>query len=436
MNNSIWTESVNLPRFKKLMGDKKTDVLIIGGGMCGILCAYFLDKAGVDYILVEGSKIASGVTQNTTAKITSLHGLIYADIKKRRGVEYAQMYLSANEKAIERYEKLAQIIPCDFERKSAYTYTQTQRDRIEEEVKAVKEFGYDAEFTEETELPFNVSAIRFDNQAHFNPLKFIKGISQNLNIYEETFVREMIGNIAVTDKGRIYADRVIVATHFPFINKHGLYFLKLYQYRTYVTAYENAPELKGMYVDEADKGMSFVSCNDKLLIGGGGHRTGKRGGAWQEIDVFKNKYYPDAQKVRSWATQDCMSLDGVPYIGLYSKGTEKLYTATGFNKWGMTTSMVAGELLADMVLGKKNEFSDLFSPSRSMLTTQLAINGAEAAVNLLTPSKKRCPHLGCALKWNSAEHTWDCPCHGSRFSKDGEVLNNPATGDINPEKLK
>lgn len=436
MNDSIWTKSVKLPRFNKLEGDKKTDVLIIGGGMCGILCAYFLDKAGVDYILVEGGRIASGVTQNTTAKITSQHGLLYTDIKKRRGEEYAKMYLSANEKAIERYEELSRTIPCDFERKSAYTYSQTRRDKIEEEVRTVKELGYEAEFTEATELPFSVSAIKFDNQAHFNPLKFITGLSQNLNIYEDTFVREMIGNIAVADKGRIYADKVIVATHFPFINKHGFYFLKLYQHRSYVTAYENVPKLEGMYVDEADLGMSFVCYKDKLLIGGGGHRTGKKGGAWREIDGFKNRYYPDAKKVCSWATQDCMSLDGVPYIGVYSKGTENFYTATGFNKWGMTSSMVAGELLADMILEKKNEFSELFSPSRSMLTTQLVINGAEAAVNLLTPSKKRCPHLGCALKWNRAEHTWDCPCHGSRFSEEGELLNNPATGDIKPKKLK
>ena len=125
-----------------------------------------------------------------------------------------------------------------------------------------------------------------------------------------------------------------------------------------------------------------------------------------------------------------MSLDSVPYIGQYSKNTPDFYVATGFNKWGMTSSMVAAELLTDLILGKPNDFADLFSPSRSMLRPQLAVNGFESVVGLLTPSKKRCPHLGCALKYNKAEHSWDCPCHGSRFSESGRVLDNPANGNL------
>lgn len=432
MKKSIWSDNVDMPEFASMTGNKKTDVLIIGGGMCGILCAHFLNNAGIDYILVEGSRIASGITEDTTAKITLLHGLIYNKLIKSAGTEKAKMYLTANQKAIDEYEKIFSAILYDFEKKSAYTYSLDDREKIEDEIKALDTLGFNAVFTSKTELPFKVAgAVRADNQAQFNPLKFISGVSKGLNIYENTFVREMKGNTAVTDNGNITAGKIIVATHFPFINKHGSYFLKMYQHRSYVTAFENVIPINGMYIDESETGMSFKSYGKYLLIGGGGHRTGKKGGAWEELQDFAKKYYPLSRPKYSWATQDCITLDKVPYIGLYSKNTPNMYTATGFNKWGMTSSMAAAMILCDMVTGKKNEFSEVFSPQRSMLKPQLLINGFEAAVNLLTPSSKRCPHLGCALKWNKAEHSWDCPCHGSRFDKDGHLLNNPANGNIN-----
>ena len=131
-----------------------------------------------------------------------------------------------------------------------------------------------------------------------------------------------------------------------------------------------------------------------------------------------------------WATQDCMTLDGIPYIGTYSAGMENLYAATGFHKWGMTASMVSAIILCDLVQGKKSPYADVFSPSRTILRPQLAVNAFEAIASFLTPTAKRCPHLGCALKWNPYEHTWDCPCHGSRFAEDGSLIDNPATGDL------
>ena len=194
-------------------------------------------------------------------------------------------------------------------------------------------------------------------------------------------------------------------------------------------ALENAPELKGIYVDEAEMGLSFRRCGEWLLLGGGSHRTGKKGGGWRELEAFARRYYPDAREVCRWATQDCMTLDGIPYIGSYAKHTPHLYVATGFNKWGMTSAMVAADLLADRVLGKANPFEKVFSPNRTILRPQLAVNAAESIVGLLTPTVPRCPHLGCALKYNPQEHTWDCPCHGSRFAEDGKLLNNPATDD-------
>lgn len=432
MKKSVWKDGIALPEFSKLNGDKRTDVLIIGGGLCGILCAYFLKQAGVDYILVEGSRIASGITGNTTAKITSLHGLIYDKLIDDFGREKAQMYLRANQEALNEYERLCKSIYCDFETKNACTYSLTDRQAIENEVRAVNSLGFPAEFKSVTELPFETKgAVCFPGQGQFNPLKFIAEISKDLNIYENTFIRDITPGVAVSDSGKITAGKIIAATHFPFINKHGSYFLKLYQHRSYVTAYENAGQLDGMYVGDNLKCMSFRTYNNLLLIGGGGHRTGKQGGGWTELKDFAKRYYPDARLKYEWATQDCMSLDSVPYIGRYSKRTPNLYTATGFNKWGMTTSMAAAKILCDMVTGRKNDYQEVFSPQRSMLKVQLLVNGFEATANLLTPTVKRCPHLGCALKWNNQEHTWDCPCHGSRFEKDGKLIDNPSTGNAN-----
>ena len=302
---------------------------------------------------------------------------------------------------------------------------------VKKELDALEKLGVPGEFTDRLPLPFPVAgAVRYPNQAQFHPLKWIAAISKSLHICEHTPVRELVGTTAITDYGKVTANKIIVATHFPFLNKHGSFFAKLYQHRSYVIALENAPNVDGMYVDEAQTGMSFRNYKNLLLVGGGDHRTGKQGGAWQELRDFAQRHYPKAAETSHWATQDCMSLDGVPYIGPYSASTSDLYVATGFNKWGMTSAMVSAMVLCDLVQGKQSPYAEVFSPSRTILRPQLAVNGFEAVVNLLTPSAKRCPHLGCALKWNPQEHTWDCPCHGSRFTEEGRLIDNPATGNL------
>ena len=428
MRKSIWNDTVKIPEKEQLSQDIKTDVLIIGGGLCGILCAHFLQNKGIDYILVEGEKIASGITKNTTAKITSQHGLIYKDLIKKSGIEKAGAYLTANQIALSEYERICQNIDCDFEKRNSYIYSLNNRAKIEDEINSLARLGFKTTFVQETELPFKIhGAVCFENQTQFNPLKFIAAISNDLKIFENTFVYDLTPKQAITTKGTIKANSIIVATHFPFLNKHGSYFLKLYQERSYVSAFKNASVLNGMYLDENESGLSFRSYNDMLLIGGNNHRTGKQSTGWEPLNNYAKKYYPDAQLQYEWATQDCISLDNIPYIGQYSKNTPNLYVATGFNKWGMTSSMVSAIILSDMIEGKKNEFSEVFSPQRSILKSQLFINGFEAIFNMLTPTPKRCPHLGCALKWNKAEHSWDCPCHGSRFDENGHIIDNPAT---------
>lgn len=429
MHQSVW--HIDLPVFRQLEGDIKTDVLIIGGGMSGLLCAYYLHQAGISYVLVERSSIVSGITKNTTAKITSQHGLIYDKIIREYGTESAQMYLSANEKALAEFRNLSKKINCDFKTQDAYTFSLEDREKLEDEFKALRNLRYDAELLEKTNLPFETKgAICFKNQAQFHPLKFIAELAKDLHIYENTFVTELVPGGAVTQKGKITAEKIIVATHFPFLNKHGSYFLKLYQHRSYVTAFEGAALPDGMYVDEDKKGISLRHYENLLLIGGEGHRTGKKSRAWQGIDDFAKQFYPEAKARYRWASQDCMSLDGIPYIGQYAKGTPNLFVATGFNKWGMTSSMVSAMVLSELVQEKRCDFAEVFSPQRSMLKPQLFVNGIESTANLLTISKKRCPHLGCALKWNKEERSWDCPCHGSRFEENGKLIDNPAMGNL------
>lgn len=428
---SIWSEKLELPRFRRLEGDAKTDVLIIGGGMAGLLCAYFLGQQGVDYMLVERNRICGGVTGHTTAKITAQHGLIYHKMLKSIGVEKTRMYLEANQNAVRKYFELCSSIDCDFEEQSNYVYSLKSGRKIEKEADAIRKSGFAPVVTRECGLPLPIAqAVGLRHQAQFHPLKFVRGITPGLKIYEQTFVKKLKEHTAVTQNGKIRFQKLIFATHFPIDNKHGLYFLKMYQHRSYVLALENAKRVGGMYVDESKDGLSFRNYGKYLLIGGGSHRTGKNGGGWNELRSFARLQYPGAKEIGCWAAQDCMTLDGIPYIGRYADAMPHCYVATGFNKWGMTSSMVAAMILTDMVLEKENEYAPVFEPSRSMMKPQLLLNGFEAAAGLFTFSSKRCPHLGCALKWNPMEHSWDCPCHGSRFTRSGRLLDNPANGNL------
>ena len=427
---SIWKKEAPQVRFDTLKENKSTDVLIIGGGIAGILCAYKLKNVGMDCMLTEATEICGGITKNTTAKITLQHGLIYDKMIRRFGENKARLYVEAQKKACKEYARLCENVDCNYEASDSYVYSLNDRKKIENEIYALKRIGVKAEFSNVKELPLSaVGAVCVRDQAQFHPLKFLYHIAKDLPIYEHTKIVELMPHKAKTNRCEIAYKKLIITTHFPMLNKHGLYPLKLYQHRSYVIALEGAQNISGMYVDESNTGMSFRSYGDILLLGGGGHRTGKRGGCWQELEDFVKKQYKNAEIISKWATQDCMTLDNIPYIGQYSKSTPDVFAATGFNKWGMTNAMVAADILCDLVKGIHNPYAAVFDPSRSVLNPQLAVNAFESTIGILTPTAPRCPHLGCALKYNKAEHTWDCPCHGSRFTAQGELIDNPATND-------
>lgn len=428
---SIWRKDEPKLARPALEGSIRADAAVIGGGIAGLLTAHELTRRGVDCVVLEQNEICGGVTKNTTAKITSQHGLIYAKLIRSKGIEAARQYLEANENAVREYAKLCGGIDCDFERADSYVYTSSDRRKIEDEVRAVVDLGGNAEFTEHIEPPVScLGAVRFKNQARVNPMKLLRHIAENLKIYEHTRVAEVSGGRVITDGGEVRCKKVIVATHFPFINRHGLYFMKMHQSRSYVLALENAAVPKGMYIDENPDGFSFRGQGELLLFGGGGGRTGKPCGGYDKLEKAYPRLYPEASAVYRWAAQDCITLDGIPYIGAYSGNTPDLLVAAGFNKWGMTSAMTAALLLSDMVTGRKNELESLFSPSRFSFNKRFFANAAQSAAGLCRPTTKRCSHLGCALSYNRQEHTWDCACHGSRFDENGAVIDNPAVKDI------
>lgn len=432
---SIWNNYTNGKiNYPTLLNNIKTSTLIIGSGITGILIGYLLKKRGINNIIIESNKIASRTTLNTTAKITSQHGLIYNKLINKIGKEKAYKYLHANQNAIKKYKEIIELenIDCDFCESSAFVYSKEDINIIESEIKAVNDLGFNATFESQTEIPIKINgAIKFKNQAHFNPIKFLNHISKNLKIYENTPAISLDKNKVHTPKGDIRADNIIIATHFPFINSHGLYFLKMYQERSYVLALKNAQNINNMYIDAKDGGLSFRGYKDLLLLGGGGHRTGEKGGGYDFLLESAKNIYKGSKVDKLWATQDCITLDGIPYIGKYSKNLNNIFVATGFNKWGMTSSMVSAEILADMIMGKQNIYEDVFSPQRFAINKKFFVHLGKTFKNFIYPSTKRCSHLGCSLKYNKQEHSWDCACHGSRFSEKGKILNNPAMKEIN-----
>ncbi len=426
MCKSIWKQT-SLPEFDRLCGEEHTDVLVIGGGLCGVLCAHYLKEAGIDCILLEAGRIGQGTVGNTTGKITYLHGLRYAELMRKKGAPVAKMYLQSGIEALAEYRRLAEKFDFDFETAPAYTYSLDNRDAIEAEAIALRALGQRAEFSPCNELPFKTAGgIRVEGQGQMNAMKLLKALVDGINVFENSRVLKVTPYGVFTERGMVRAKRVIVATHFPFIDRYGGYFLKQYQHREYLLALKGAPKMRGMYVDEANGGLTFRQYGEYLLMGGGAHRTGKKGGGYAEVKAYAKRFFPEAEIVAHWAAQDCMTLDGLAYIGQYSPRTPNLLVATGFNKWGLSGSMTAAMILRDKILGKERPYASLFAPNRSIWHPQLLTNAFESLANLLLPLPHRCTHLGCALHYNRAEHSWDCACHGSRFDESGKILNNPA----------
>lgn len=474
---SLWEKDVSFESRKQWTGEGSADTVIIGAGLAGILTAHMLHKKGVDCILLEAATTGSGQSKNTTAKITSLHGLIYDKLINDFGKEKAALYARANEEAISFYESVIKDnnISCHFERLPSFVYSTKDTNSLEKEITAALECGIPAAFAKDCSLPFpTMGAVCFPNQAQFHPLEFLSQLSKPLTIYENSRVIDIEKDTVITAEGKIKAKNIILTSHYPFLLTPGYYFARMHQERSYCLALKTPYPLNGTYKEDLKEGYSFRRYEDMLILGGSGHRTGenKTGGQYEALHQMAKNYFPGAPAMYCWSAQDCQTLDGLPYIGLFSEQTPNWYIATGFQKWGMTTAMVAANLLSDLIVGKDNSYAEVFTPQRFKLTTSignLLVETKHSAVGLVLKKLKpvpsdlsaiepgsgrileldgekvgiykddqneihavdpNCPHLGCLLEWNQEERTWDCPCHGSRFDYTGSLLDEPSNQPI------
>ncbi len=454
---SIWMENTEIRRREPLEGDIEVPAVVIGAGLAGILTAYYLKQAGVRAVVLEADRIGSGQTKNTTAKITSQHNLIYSRLVRSFGRHMAEHYAMANEAAIGEYEKLIREkgIDCDFVRCPACLYSRMGTALLKQEAEAAKSLGVKAFFGTECELPFPVAGVvSFEDQARFHPLKFLEKMAEEVEVYEQTKVLKAEGRRVETARGTVTAEHIVFAAHYPFINVPGYYFARMHQERSYVVALEGVKRLQGMYLGIDLDGLSFRTCGDFLLIGGGSHRTGtepgRRKGGECKYELLRRRageIYPGCREAFRWSAQDCMTLDGLPYIGRFSRRKSDWYVATGFGKWGMTSAMVSARIVTSLICGRDCPEGDVFSPQRRFTLQAakgLAVHGAYTVRGLakhLLPSGNskiitNCPHMGCRLEWNPEEESYDCPCHGSRFDREGRLTDGPAQTDCKRRDAK
>ena len=385
--NSLWlSENLNNDIFQKLDKDIYTDVCIIGAGIFGLTSAYYLSNSGLKVTVIDKSDIGRKTTGHTTAKITSQHGLFYTYLINTYGEQFAKDYLFANEEAIQNIKNIidTENIKCDFEKQSNFVYTTNKHeiDNIKKEVDCVNCIGFPANFVTKVGLPFEIAgAIQFKNQAQFNPIKYINGlcnciIKNNGKIYTNTTVYDVkkdANNFStLTVGGTIHSKYVILASHYPFINFPGIYFFKMYQSTSYVIGIDTKKTLfNGMYITASEPTYSFRTANYQgkkiLLLGGCGHKTGvpvSYSQSYATLENYAKQLYPNCEILFRWDTRDCISLDKIPYIGAFSTSFDNFYVGTGFNKWGMTTSNVAANIISDMILGKQNKYAYVFDSTR------------------------------------------------------------------------
>ncbi|WP_423190285.1 FAD-dependent oxidoreductase [Alkalibacterium sp. f15] len=490
---SYW-HSHQTPHFTSLNQDETTEVSVIGGGMVGIITAYLLLKAGKNVTLVEAKEFISGVTGNTTAKISAQHGLIYHELMQTFDKEKARMYYEANRDGLDFIRDTSKelAIDCDFEEKEAVVFASSEKGRkqIEREARAYEELGIIGKLTlgQLDDLPFETdAALTMPNQAQFHPVKYLTGLLEEIerlggNLYDDTRAVKLFkkDNYVEMDTGaKLYYDNIVIATHYPFNDFDGLYFTKLSVERSYAIAAKiNATLPKGMYISAESPKRSLRSIRsengeDLLLIGGESHKTGKSNPPtqvhYENLERFGKEWFELESVPYHWSAQDMTTLDKVPYIGQMTQSSKNVLVATGFNKWGMAIGAFSGLLLTDIILGNENVYKELFDPTRNKLKTKdlerfskknTAVGKDFVATKLKRPDKTvddlepdqgglvsvdgkktggyrdkqgdvhlvktTCTHMGCGLKWNDAERSWDCSCHGSRFSYSGKVLNGPA----------
>jgi glycine/D-amino acid oxidase-like deaminating enzyme/nitrite reductase/ring-hydroxylating ferredoxin subunit len=489
-NTSLWVDTAADTDYPVLTPRLHVDVAVLGGGIAGLTTALLLKREGATVAVVEAGRVGAGVTAYTTAKVTSLHGIQYQSVESSFGADGARAYAEANEAGLALVAGFVDElrIDCDFRRKPA--------GKIEDEVEAAARAGLGASYTEETDLPWPVAAaVRVEDQAEFHPRDYLLRLAEEIPgdgsyVFERSRAIAVAGGEPVrvdTTRGSLTADDVVVATHFPFLDRGG-YFARMHPERSYALGLylrRGARAPQGMYLSTESPShtvRSHPTARGELVIAGGeSHKTGQGGDTAARVARLE-RWARERFDVRSieyrWSTQDNMPVDGVPFIGRLAPFQRRIWVATGFMKWGLTNGTAAGLILRDLIAGRPNPWADLFDSTRfkplasaKELVKENANVGMrfvgdhgarpdERTVSELGPGEAGivrrgagkvaayrdpdgvvhavsavCTHLGCQVKWNEAETSWDCPCHGSRYHYTGRVLQGPAVADLEPKPV-
>jgi glycine/D-amino acid oxidase-like deaminating enzyme/nitrite reductase/ring-hydroxylating ferredoxin subunit len=491
-DESPWLATTDGPRFSPLEGGFEADVAVIGAGIAGVATATRLKERGLTVAVIERDRVAEAVTGHTTAKVTSQHGLKYDQLIETVGEERARQYADANEAALEEIADRSEEFDAEFERQPAYVYADDadDREKIHDEVEAAKRLGLPASFAEDDalDLPFETGgAVRFSDQGQFHPRKYVLGLAEGIPgdgsaVFEETRATELDPGDPCrieTDRGTVTAGRVVVATHFPVFDRGG-YFARMKTKRSHVVGVRVAGDPpEGMYYNTGEPYRSIrhhrFDGEPLVLVGGENHETGQGGSTkerYDRLEEFAREQFDVEAVEYRWSTQDYGPFDSVPYVGRLGPARESLYVATGFGGWGMTGGVAAGRILSGLICDGEHPQSEVFSPARvnaesakSFATHNAEVGAkftADWARSLLSGREATlargegtvvktddgpvgvsrddegeinavsaiCPHMKCVLRWNDGEESWDCPCHGSRFTPEGRVLDGPAIEDL------
>jgi glycine/D-amino acid oxidase-like deaminating enzyme/nitrite reductase/ring-hydroxylating ferredoxin subunit len=482
---SLWLDALPTDGYPRLTSDLDVDVAVLGGGIIGLTTALLLKLQGARVAVLEARRCGAGVTGSTTGKVTALQSTVYSKISGKHGEDAAAIYAKASTAAVSRVAELVADhgIDCDLNRRPAFTYAATSQDlpSVQREAEAARTAGLPVEPTTSVDLPYPVAgAVRLDDQLEFHPVRYASGLAAAVHgdgssIFEHTRVIGVSygspSRVRSESGATVRAEHVVVATHYPLLDR-GLFFARLEATRSYCIAARVAGHVPtGMSISAGSPTRSIRSYDDLLIVGGESHSAGAADATperYARLEQFAREHWSVQEVTHRWSAQDPSSYDQLPVIGRYGPPWPQLYVASGFMKWGLTSGTFAAMIISDEIAGRDNPWAETFRPNRfepksmpklARLNAKVAaemvgdrISGADVRSVAEVPAGEarvvgsrrdktgvyrddeggvhavslRCTHLGCLLRFNSAERSWDCPCHGSRFDVDGGVLEGPA----------
>ncbi|MFD2630618.1 FAD-dependent oxidoreductase [Oceanobacillus kapialis] len=491
--HSYWRETGTVKSYGELKENLNVDTVVVGAGMAGVMTAYQLANEGQKVALLEARELFSGTSGYTTAKLTAQHNLIYDELINRYGQESAKLFYQANMEGIAFIKELADKygIDCELEEREAFVFTQKEenRNKFLKEIEAYEKLGIEGEFIEDLPLNLDVdSAIMMRNQAQFHPVKFLSGLLDEFvklggQVYDQTRVTEITDENGqtqcTTENGtKVTANHVVQATHLPIVEPEGnFYSSQTNPESSYALAVKTEDEFPdGLYINADLPKRTLRSLNSDtgryVLVGGESHPTGDGKSSSQrysELESFAKELFNVKEITNRWSAHDYISEDRLPFIGSLSQEQPNLLVVTGLSKWGLATAATGAKILTDRILEQESPYQALFSPAREMKETT-TVEPKEENPNDYADSREEgnpedlsnnqgmvtkydgkdvgvykddngqlhyvdltCTHLGCGVEWNDGDRTWDCPCHGSRFSGTGQVIEGPAVESL--EKL-